>query len=96
MMERPPLQHLHGFMKGVTEKRQRGKIRHKLEDILFIAVVGTLANAGSWSEIADFAQARLDWLRKYIELPNGAPSHDTLERAFKWIDGKEFERCFIL
>ena len=95
-MERPPLQHLHGFMKGVTEKRQRGKIRHKLEDILFIAVVGTLANAGSWSEIADFAQARLDWLRKYIELPNGAPSHDTLERAFKWIDGKEFERCFIL
>lgn len=95
-MEYPPMQHLYAYLKGMTEKRQWGKIQHKLEDILFIAVTATLANAGCWTEIGDFARTRIDWLRKYLELPNGAPSHDTFERTFQWIDGKEFERCFIL
>ena len=54
-------------------KHQRGKIRYQLEDILFIAVAGMLANAGSWSEIADFVQVCLHWLRKYIERPKGFP-----------------------
>jgi len=80
----------------VTDKRQAGKVLHKLEDILFIAVVATIANASCWEEVADFAKTRVNWLRQYIELPGGAPSHDTFERTFKWIDGKQFERCFIL
>lgn len=95
-MSIPPLSKLQGYMKNVTDKRQPGKIRHKLEDILFTAVVGTLANAGCWEEIEDFAKGRLEWLRQFVELPGGAPSHDTFERVFKWVDGKEFERCFIL
>ncbi len=95
-MHLPPLQNLHGHLKGVTDKRQKSKVRHKLVDILFIAVVATIANASCWAEIAEFAKERFEWLKKYIELPNGIPSHDTIERAFQWIDGVEFERCFIL
>lgn len=95
-MSRPPLSHLHEYLKNVTDKRQPGKVIHKLEDILFIAVVATIANAGCWEEVADFGKGRIAWFRKYIDLCGGAPSHDTYERAFKWIDGKQFERCFIL
>jgi len=95
-MTRPPLMSLHANLRSVTDKRQPGKVLHKLEDILFISVVATIANAGCWEGIADFAAGHLDWFRQFIELPNGAPSHDTFERAFKWIDGKEFERVFIL
>jgi predicted transposase YbfD/YdcC len=96
IMNRPPLSQLHGYLRNMTDKRQAGKVLHKLEDILFIAVVATIANAGCWEEVADFAKTRVNWLRQYIELPGGAPSHDTFERTFKWIDGKQFERCFIL
>lgn len=95
-MDRPPLESLVENMKAVTDRRQETKVLHKLEDILFIAVVATIANAGCWEEIADFARGRLEWFRKYINLSNGAPSHDTFERVFRWIDGKEFERCFVL
>jgi len=95
-MNRPPLSQLHGYLRNMTDKRQAGKVLHKLEDILFIAVVATIANASCWEEVADFAKTRVNWLRQYIELPGGAPSHDTFERTFKWIDGKQFERCFIL
>lgn len=54
----------------IRDVRQQKKVRHKHIDILFIAVIATIAKAG-------------DWLRKFIELPNGIPSHDTIERAFK-------------
>lgn len=95
-MGKAPLKNLTDYMKSVTERRQEAKILHKLEDILFIAVVATIANAKCWEEIADFAKGREGWFRQFIELRNGIPSHDTFERAFRWIDGKEFERCFIL
>ena len=95
-MNNPPLKSLVENMKAVTDRRQETKVMHKLEDILFIAVVATIANAGCWEEVADFAKGRQEWFRKYIGLSNEAPSHDTFERVFRWIDGKEFERCFIL
>lgn len=95
-MKTPPLKSLHRNMKAVTDQRQAAKVIHKLGDILFIAVVATIANAGCWEEIADFARGRQEWFSKYIDLSNGVPSHDTFERVFRWIDGKEFERCFIL
>lgn len=92
----PPLSRLTHYFHGVEDKRQTRKVQHPLESLLFVAVVGTIANAGCWEEIAQFAKGREEWFKQYINLPNGAPSHDTLERVFKWIDGKEFERCFIL
>ena len=95
-METPPLGRLKHYLGGVTDNRQPWKVRHPLTSVLFIAVVGTIANAGSWEEIGQFAKGRESWFREYVELPNGSPSHDTFERVFKWIDGKEFERSFIL
>lgn len=80
---------------NIGDFRQEGKVKHKLIEILFIAVVATIANADSWIEVGDFAETREEWLRKYIDLENGVPSHDTFERVFENIEGKAFNKAFI-
>ena len=91
-----PMNRLQKYMKSATDQRQTGKVKHALESILFMAVAGTIANAGSWEEIEQFAKGHEKWFRKYIELSNGVPSRDIFERVFKWLDREKFERCFVL
>jgi len=79
----------------IEDKRQERKVMHKLIDILFIAVAGTITNAADWDEIEIFAQEREEWFRKYLELPYGIPTHQTFKRVFQWLDPKQFEKCFI-
>jgi predicted transposase YbfD/YdcC len=79
----------------IEDKRQETKVMHKLIDILFIAVAGTIANASDWEEIEIFAQKREEWFRKYLELPYGIPTHQTFKRVFQCLDPKQFEKCFI-
>lgn len=45
--------------------------------------------------IEDFANDRIDFFKKYLTLPYGIPSHDTLQRVFEWIDPKEFRSSFM-
>lgn len=79
----------------IKDTRQQAKVRHKLIDILFIAVAATIANASDWEEVEIFAKKREEWFAKFLGLPNGIPSHDTFERVFRWIDPKQFEKCFV-
>lgn len=68
--------------------------RHNFTDILTITVLGAICGADSWVEVCDFAEAKLDWLKTFLELPNGVPSHDTFGRVFSMMDSDEFEECF--
>lgn len=67
--------------------------KHLLGDILIIALCATIAGADSWQEVEHFGQVKLDWLRTFLELPNGIPSHDTFRRVFARLDPKAFSRC---
>ena len=69
------------WMEYIEDVRQAKKVRHKLKDILVIVLFATLADADDWVEIAMFAEAYQDYLRKYIEIKNGIPSHDTINRV---------------
>jgi len=80
---------------GVKDFRQEHKVKHSLIDIIFIAVIGTVANANTWSEIEAFAEIKEEWLKKYIALANGVPSHDTFQRVFEQLDSKSFNKAFI-
>lgn len=68
--------------------------RHNLHDILVIAILGTICGADGWTEISAFGQAKYDWLKTFLELPNGIPSHDTFGRVFSLLSAEEFETCF--
>jgi predicted transposase YbfD/YdcC len=69
--------------------------KHKLIDIVVIAVLGTIAAADGWEEIADFGEQEENWLGQFLELPYGIPSHDTFGRVFSILDPEEFQQCFF-
>jgi predicted transposase YbfD/YdcC len=68
---------------------------HKLSDILVIAVCAVLCGAESYPAIEDFGVEREEWLRQFLELPEGIPSHDTFNRVFRLLDPVEFQRCVL-
>src|SRR5215210_1656664 len=78
----------------VEDPRCQGKVEHRLIDILVIAVCAVIACAESWDDIALYGRSKLAWLRTFLELPNGIPSHDTFRRVFMLIDPDAFERGF--
>ena len=61
-----------------------------------MTILGTICGVDSWTEICEFAEAKLDWLKTFLELPNGVPSHDTFGRVFSLLDAGVFEECFLL
>ncbi len=69
--------------------------KHKLIDIIAIAICGVICGADNWVEIAYFGEVKEAWLRQFLELPNGIPSHDTFNEVFARLDGEAFRRCFI-
>jgi len=56
--------------------------RHKLLDILVIAMCAVLCGADAWTEVEAFGRTQEQWFRTFLELPNGIPSHDTFARIF--------------
>jgi predicted transposase YbfD/YdcC len=69
--------------------------RHKLMDILVIAICAVICGADTWTEIELFGQKKQPWLKKFLELPNGIPSHDTFGRVFALLDPEEFGKHFM-
>jgi predicted transposase YbfD/YdcC len=68
---------------------------HRLVEIVTIALCGVLCGADDWVAIEAFGQEKLDWLRTFLELPGGIPSHDTFGRVFARLDPDEFRGCFL-
>lgn len=56
--------------------------RHKFIDIIGVSICAITSGAESYNGIVEFAEASEEWLKKYFELPNGIPSHDTFNRIF--------------
>src|SRR3954449_6898759 len=81
-----PVENLVQHFGAVADPRCSGKIEHRLTDILVIAVCAVIACAESWDDIALYGRSKLDWLRTFLELPNGIPSHDTFRRVFMLIE----------
>lgn len=80
--------------KKLKDPRRRHRRLHHLQDIIVIALCAIIAGAQDWQEIELFGRKRLAWLKRFLKLPNGIPSHDTFERVFDRINPQAFQACF--
>lgn len=79
---------------SIRDPRQAGKMEHDLVELLVVAVNAELVGADTFVEIELWAREKLDWLRNYLPLVHGIPSHDTFGRLFGLIDPEQFEAAF--
>jgi len=94
-MEKQPAAALLDHFATLPDPRIARQRWHKLSDILVIAVCAVLCGAESYPAIEDFGHEREDWLKQFLELPAGIPSHDTFNRVLRLLDPLPFQACFL-
>lgn len=83
------------YFSSLTDPRVERTREHNLEDILFIAIASIICGADGWNEMEEFGKSKEDWLKTFLHLPGGIPSHDTFNRVFSALDPQELELCFM-
>lgn len=78
----------------LTEPRDSNK-RHKLIDIITIALCAVICGADTWEDIEEFGTTKKEWFERFLGLPHGIPGHDTFARVFASIDSEEFQQAFL-
>ena len=84
-----------GCFTDVEDPRIDRRKRHKLIDIIVIAICAVICGADGWVAIEKFGKAKRSWLKRFLELPNGIPSHDTFGRVFARLDPEQFRAAFL-
>jgi predicted transposase YbfD/YdcC len=93
-MPKKPLEAIEEHFSKVSDPRVERTKEHKLIDIIAIAICAVVCGAESWVDIELFGKSKLPWLKSFLELRNGIPSHDTFGRVFSRIDAQEFQLAF--
>lgn len=83
------------ILSGIKDPRIARCKKHLLEDIIVLTVIAVICGAEGWETIEEFGKSKKDFLKNILQLANGVPSHDTIERLFKRLDSNSFEKCFI-
>ncbi|MBD0300176.1 MAG: ISAs1 family transposase, partial [Nitrososphaera sp.] len=89
---------MQGFIEhfgDIPDPRVERTKKHKLIDILFLTLAAVLCGCDEWEEIQAYGEKKMDWLRKYIELSNGIPSHDTINRVISAINPTVMQERFV-
>jgi hypothetical protein len=94
-MEARDVRDLETLFAQVEDPRMERTKRHRLRDIIVLAICGVICGAEGWVEIEEFGKAKESWFTELLHLPNGIPSHDTFGRVFRLIDPKQFEASFL-
>jgi predicted transposase YbfD/YdcC len=94
-MKERPFRSIEEHFEEISDPRQGQNVQHKLLDIIIIAICGVICGADGWVEIENFGCQKEIWLKKFLELPKGIPSHDTFGRVFERIDPEEFQHSFM-
>lgn len=88
----PSLKH---HLSALPDPRSERGRRHLLLDVMIMAVLATLCGADDWESVEAFGEEQEPWLRTFLDLPNGIPSHDTFSRVFRRLDTQAFTECFL-
>lgn len=93
-MPKKPLEAIEAHFSKVSDPRVERTKEHKLIDMIAIAICAVICGAEGWVDIELFGKSKLPWLKTFLELPNGIPSHDTFGRVFAKIDAQQFQLAF--
>jgi predicted transposase YbfD/YdcC len=77
----------------LPDPRGGNALLHPLIDIVVIALCAVICGANDWTDVEEFGRTHEGWLRQFLALPYGIPSHDTFGRVFARLDPRAFERC---
>lgn len=95
-MTNSPAETLWSYFDALEDPRKHNhNKRHELKDILVLVILAVICGAESWVDIEDFGHAKADWLKRFLKLPHGIPSHDTLGRVFSLLNPKQLQTCFL-
>lgn len=94
-MGEEPLGSIREHFSKLEDPRIDRQKRHQLLDIIVIAICAVICGAETWVDIENFGKARIEWFKKFLDLPNGIPSHDTFGRVFSLLNAAAFEACFF-
>jgi hypothetical protein len=83
------------YFSELTDPRVERSKEHLMEDIIFITIAAVICGAETWNNIETYGKSKEAWLRQYLQLPHGIPSHDTFNRFFRALDPDEFEQAFL-
>jgi hypothetical protein len=93
-MEAGKLMDMVEVFEGLEDWRNAQQTRHRLSELLTIAVCAVLSGADDFEDISQWGRMKLSWLRGFLSLDYGIASPDTFERVFAVLDPKSFERAF--
>ena len=82
------------FFANMKDPRSNQGKRHRLLDMIVIAITAVICNADGWEDVELFGGCKEKWFRTFLDLPHGIPSHDTFGRVFARLDPHAFEACF--
>ena len=94
-MVKPSIATITNSFSGIEDPRDDSGKRHLLIDILVIAICAVICGADDWVGVENFGIAKHEWLKQFLELPHGIPSHDTFGRVFGLLDSEQFRSCFL-
>ncbi len=94
-MEHPPPTSIEVYFGSLPDPRIERTRAHRLTDLLTIALCAILCGANDWVAVETFGQAKEAWLRTFLPLPGGIPSHDTFGRVFARLDPTALQQCFV-
>jgi predicted transposase YbfD/YdcC len=93
-MDHTPVASITEHFSSLDDPRASNR-RHLLFDIVVIAICAAICGADSWVDVELFGKSKYQWLKQFLKLPHGIPSHDTFGRVFALLDAEQFQARFV-
>jgi len=82
------------YFAAMEDYRKQGYVKHKMINIIAISIAAVICGAEDWYDIEDYGKEKYEWLKTFLDLSDGVPSHDTYNRFFSFANPEALEGCF--